>query len=150
MKVKFKYGIRTYSGTVDEMVYGSYRKNRICIGRVYVYPRLTENNKKVGTIGKNLAGIWNVGDSEFKADFKLYALRYGVEHVPGNRLPPNAYSLWVKMMWDWAKTEENIELETLTAEDFSVSNAKISSVKACVENGFLPKVHGYDDMTNTW
>ena len=33
MKVKFKYGIQTYSGTVDEMVYGSYRDGKLCIGR---------------------------------------------------------------------------------------------------------------------
>ncbi len=38
MKVKFKYGIQTYSGTVDEMTFGSYRKGTLCIGRKYVIP----------------------------------------------------------------------------------------------------------------
>jgi hypothetical protein len=150
MKVKFKYGIRTYSGKVDEMVYGSYRHNRLCIGRVYVYPRLTENNKKIGKIGKNLALIWDAADNDYRDDFKLYALRHGIEHVPGDKLPPNAYSIWIKMMWEWAKTEENIELASITDEDFSVSNGKCSSVKACVDNGFLPKVLGYKEMTGTW
>ena len=33
MKVKFKYGIATQAAPFDEMVYGSYRDHKLCIGR---------------------------------------------------------------------------------------------------------------------
>ncbi|MDP3114547.1 MAG: hypothetical protein Q8M98_07195 [Candidatus Cloacimonadaceae bacterium] len=50
MKVKFKYGIATYSGTLDEMTYGSYRSGRLCIGRRWVMPSLTVQNKTIGSV----------------------------------------------------------------------------------------------------
>ncbi|MDD4223400.1 MAG: hypothetical protein PHD87_02305, partial [Candidatus Cloacimonetes bacterium] len=68
MKVKFKYGIATYSGTIDEMVYGSYRDDKLCIGREYVYPRLTEYNAAIGGAGANLAILWASGSAEYKAN----------------------------------------------------------------------------------
>ena len=56
MKVKFKYGIQTYSGTIDEMVYGSYRDDKLCIGREYVYPTPErENNALLGNRGQQPA-----------------------------------------------------------------------------------------------
>jgi hypothetical protein len=33
MRVTFKYGIKTFSGTIDSMVYGAYRDGNLCIGR---------------------------------------------------------------------------------------------------------------------
>ncbi len=65
MKVNLKYGIKTYSGTIDEMTYArSYRKNTICIGRKYVKPRLTDQNTLIGSKMKNLAIIYeDVSDS---------------------------------------------------------------------------------------
>ena len=59
MKVKFKYGIRTFSGTVDEMTYGSFKKGKVCIGRRWVMPRLTDNNAALGSAAV-LVGLVNV------------------------------------------------------------------------------------------
>jgi hypothetical protein len=57
MKVKFKYGIRTYSGTIDEMTYGSYRKGKVCIGRQWVLPKPTEQNTEIGAVATNLSDL---------------------------------------------------------------------------------------------
>ena len=70
MKVNFKYGIKTYSGTMDEVTYGSYRKNTICIGRKYVKPRLTDQNALVGGKMKNLAIIYNDVSESYKQELK--------------------------------------------------------------------------------
>ena len=42
MKVKLKYGIATYSGTIDEITFGSYKDDTLCIARKWVMPRLTD------------------------------------------------------------------------------------------------------------
>lgn len=45
MKVKIKYGIGTYSGNLDDMEYGNHRDGKLCIGREFGYPRLTEKTR---------------------------------------------------------------------------------------------------------
>ena len=150
MKVVFKYGIATYSGLIDEMVYGSYRDDKLCIGRDYVYPRLTANNALVGSVGKNLAELWSNASAEYKADLKTYAQRNGMENVPKTQLPPTNYALWIKLMYAWADENPSVDLKTLTAEDFGITGSAVSTVKNAIDNGYLDKVSMYDDLTEAF
>ena len=86
MKVKFKFGIQTYSGTVDEMTFGSYRKNSLCIGRKYVTPKLTDNNTSMGAKLKNLAIVHGSVTSGYLDELKTYAGLNSV-NVPKGKLP---------------------------------------------------------------
>jgi hypothetical protein len=147
MKVKFKYGINTYSGTLDQMVYGSYRDGNLCIGRQYVYPTLTAHNTALGSIVKNLAGIWAGATALFKADLKTYAGRYANEVIPKSQGAPSCYALFLKMMHAWADSDANIDLATLTAEDITASGTVMNTVKNCVDSGFLPAVSNYATLT---
>lgn len=147
MKVKFKYGIRTYSGTLDEMTYGSYRDGSVCIGRTWVYPKLTENNTLRGNVTKNLAKLWNMADSEYRNDFKVYSQRYGTLKVSGGKLVPTGFALFMKALNAWAKDEQpNLDLSTITAEDIDSMGEKVSTVAECVENGYLVSVPDYLDL----
>lgn len=150
MKVKFKYGIATYSGTIDEMVYGCYRDHKLCIGREYVYPRLTVHNDNLGKTGSNLAILWAGASPEYKADLKTYAQRNGNENVPKTQYPPNGYALWVKALHAWQDKTPSIDISTLTVEDFELGGASVSTVKNAIENGFLKKVANYDDLTEAY
>ena len=150
MKVKFKYGIATSSGTIDQMVYGNFRNGKLCIGREYVYPKITENNKRIGQIGKNISAAWNSASDEYRADFKTYAQRFGTAYVPKTKLPPNAYAIFMKMIWLWVEGEPGLDLEAMTQEDFEISNSKIINVKSAVDNGFLKKVFGWEDLTASY
>lgn len=151
MKVKFKYGIRTYSGTVDEMTYGSYRKGRVCIGRRYVIPKATAQNVTFGEGGSNLAKIWRAASADYKADFKRYAELYGQHVVKGNKLPPTSYGLFIKAMNNWAKNEQPpVELGVMQIEDVSTLGAPINTVTSCVESGFLPSVPGHADLDSNF
>ena len=151
MKVKFKYGIRTYSGTVDEMTYGSYRKGRVCIGRRYVVPKATDQNVIFGEAGANLAKVWRAASAEYRTDFKLYSALYGTYVCKGNELPPNGYALFIKAMHNWAKSEEPpVELDYLQVEDVSTLGAPISSVANCIGAGFLPSVPGQENLNNSF
>lgn len=151
MKVKFKYGIRTYSGTLDEMTYGSYRNGKVCIGRTYVYPKLTDNNALRGNITKNLAKLWNLASGEYREDFKDYSRRYGSLKTAQRKLVPTGFAFFMKAMSAWAKDEDPaLDLSTLTAEDMDNVGTKVSSVAECVENGYLVSVPGHFDLDNEY
>ena len=151
MKVKFKYGIQTYSGTIDEMVYGSYNDDKLCIGREYVYPRLTEQNAAIGSVAGNLSAIWAEASEGWKSDLKLYAQRNASENVPKSMLAPRAYALYIKLMYAWEESDpDHVDLETVTAADVDTLGTKIQTIKACVENEMLPAVSQIDDLIETF
>ena len=151
MKVKFKYGIQTYSGTIDEMVYGSYRDGKLCIGREYVYPRLTANNETLGAIGSNLAALWATVSSGYKDDLKTYSQRNGTENVPKTQLPPTSYALFIKMMHAWAKSDpEHIDLASINREDVTELGTYVTTVKNAIGNGYLDSISAYDDLTGAF
>lgn len=146
MKVKFKFGIQTYSGTIDEMTFGSYRKGLLCIGRKYVVPRLTENNTAKGTIMKNLATVWADVSSGYKDEMKTYALRNAV-NIPKNMLPPTSFSIWLKMMFLFSELDSgHIDLSTVTYTDIQTVGEDILSIAVAVENDYLAAVVGADEL----
>ena len=147
MKVKFKYGIRTFSGTIDEMTYGSYRKGKVCIGRAWVLPKPTTQNTELGAVAANLADLWSSASSGYKADFKAYAAKNTVENTPNNKLGATGYALFLKAMYAWADDETPaVDLKTVTLEDIGTLGDKVSTVADCVVNGYLASVSDYEDM----
>jgi hypothetical protein len=147
MKVHLKFGIKTYSGTVDEMTFGSYRNDNICIGREFVYPTLTENNHALGNAMKNLAIVYRNAAAGYKADFKTYATRYGAAYVPKNKLLPGGYSLFIKMMYAWYDSDPtHVDLSTVTIADITALDADVRSIARAVEAGYLPYVNPNADL----
>ena len=149
MKVTFKYGIKTYSGTVDEMTYGSFRDDNLCIGRKYVMPTLTANNTLRGTIIKNLAAIYGSLSSSYKDDLKVYAAKNAV-NVPKDKLPPTSFAIWMRMMYLFSELDSgHVDLATVTYTDLQTVGADIASIAEAVVNGYLPEVSGADSLTAT-
>ena len=148
MKTKFKYGIATYSGTIDEITFGSYRDDTVCIARKYVIPRLTSNNTLMGTTLKNLAAVWSDVSVGYKDELKIYAAK-NVANIPRGKLPPTAFSIWVKMMFLFHELDEgHIDLSTITYTDLLTVGDDILSIAAAVENGYLANVPGADALTS--
>lgn len=148
MKTKFKYGIATYSGTIDEITFGSYRKDTVCIARKYVVPRLTANNTLMGTTLKNLAAVWSDVSVGYKDELKIYAGK-NVVNTPKGKLPPTAFSIWVKMLFLFHELDEgHIDLSTITYTDLLTVGDDIINIAAAVENGYLAKVDGADELTS--
>jgi hypothetical protein len=149
MKVQFKYGIKTYSGTADEMTYGSYRKGSLCIGRKYVMPRTTAQNTSMGAKIKNLADVFGDCSSDYKDDLKVYAGKYEAL-VPKDKLAPSSFAIFVKMMFLFSKLDsEHIDLATVTYSDLQTLGGDIASIADAVDNGYLPNVPGADELTAT-
>ena len=147
MKVKFKYGIGTYSGTLDELTFGSYFKNRVCIARKYVVPRLTDQNSLIGSKMKNLAVIYGNVSANYKIELKQYASLHSVL-TPKGKIPATSYALWVKMMFQFAKADpEHIDLTSLTYTDLQTVGDDIISIASAVNSGFMDNVPGVETLT---
>lgn len=148
MKVKFNYGIRTYSGTLDEMTFGSYQKDTVCIGRKYVTPRLTSQNTLMGTTLKNLASVYADLSVGYLDELKIYAQK-NVINVPKGKLAPTTFAIWMKMMFLFHELDEgHIDLSTITYSDLLTVGDDILSIAAAVENGYLANVPGADALTS--
>jgi len=147
MKVKFKYGIITYSGTLDEMSYGSFRQHTLCIGRKYVKPAPTEQNAIMGAIMKNLSKIYAEADGGYIQDLGVYAVRNGKQNVPKGQLIPTRYAIFVKMMFAWQESDpEFVDLSAVTIEDIVTHEAPVISVKDAVDADLLARVMDYDEL----
>jgi len=149
MKVIFKYGIKTYSGTIDDMVYGSFRKDELCIGRAYVYPTITADNHLKGAIMKNLASVYHNVSPTYLQNLKTYALRNGQENVPKTKLIPSCFSMFLVMMFAWFKSDpEHVDLSTVTVADIVALDADVQTIASAVTAGFLPHISNSADLTS--
>ena len=144
MKVYFKYGLTGYTGKSDDLVFCYNRISGIAYTRKRVYPRLTEENARLGNIAHN---IFALKPSEaYKDDLRLYLLRYnGLKQNRYKRLRSwvNLYNL---LMANMAKLYPEIDLKTITREQICQDNLPCINVKRAVETGILPPVNGYERM----
>ena len=146
MKVKFKYGIRTYSGTADEMTYGSYRNHMICIGRVYVKPNISEHHLRMKDIMANLGYLYNAATEGYRNDLKAYAIR-NRKNISKYQIPPTAYAIFTRIMHAWARESEGlINLADVTYEDIQATEAPVWKVKDAIDAGYIKKVRNYEEL----
>jgi hypothetical protein len=139
MKVTLKYNLSSYSGTLNDMTYGSYKDGAVCIGRKWVQPATTPQQGELGKIAINLSDIYSEASAEWKADLKIYARKYGMEITPKNQLGPSGYALYVKMMYAWAASDpEHVTLDSLSLTDIQTLEAPVLSIADAVAEELLP------------
>lgn len=152
MKVKFQYGIGSFSGTRDNGVFYMSKDQTFSIQRKWVLPKHTAQNTLIGSCAKNLAIIWQMCSALYKADWKTYAQLYYSQNPAQGIYDPNrsAYAWWTKAMWAWAKDEDpDIDLSSITFEDVETLGSHVKTVSACANNNFIPNVVGVDELTAT-
>jgi hypothetical protein len=148
MKVLLKWGMKTFSGTADDMTFGSYAKDTLCLGRQYVIPVYTANNQALGAIGKNLAAVWKAANADYVTDLKTYATRNASDNFVRGQISPSGYALWVGMMYAWQKSDPlHVDLATVTVGDIVTLDADVRTVARAVDAGFLATVSLYSDLT---
>ena len=149
MKVTFKYGIGTFQGKIDNSVFWPQKSGLASVMRKFTYPTLTPQNTRMGKIGKNLANLWHQFTDAYKNDFLKYAQRYYVQYGSEGDFDParSPYAFWTKAIWAWSYDFPNVDLSTLTMEDLDVTGIAISTVKNCIENGYLRVIDEYYDLT---
>ena len=148
MKLSYKYGIRTISGKLDDLVHMAFNKGRVAIGRIFIYPTLVEQHFLFRDIKQNLAAIWNELTNEFKEDLKLYAARR-VPYYSAEQIPAYAnYAHFIRAIYNFAKVEELdlTEVDKITLEAAGCPE----TVSDLIAGGFLPVVPDYEELTNNW
>lgn len=151
MKVKFKYGIKSFSGTHDELVFANYEDYGVVIGRML--PRSGEPTPNQEMMGKRLSilgGLWNSCVSAgYKADLAVYAQKYSLLPERSGSVGVNAFSVFVKAVYAaYNDVSTNFEIEDMTCDDLQIdAYPYLDNVADMVDNGFLPEVFGYELLT---
>ena len=148
MKATFKYGIGAFTGKIDNAVFWSQKSQLASLMRKFTYPRITTHNKKIGEIAKNLGNLWQDLSNGYKQDFKTYADRYYVQYGTEGLYDPirSSYAFWTHAIWSWSKEFTDVDLSTLTIEDFQVIGIAILTVRNAILNGYLRSINKYDDL----
>lgn len=147
MKVTFKHSIQTFSGEIEKMVYGSYRKGKLCLGREYVYPTLNANHHDKGAITKNLAIVFAAVTPAYAQNLKTYTGK-NVANEPEDKFLPTSFAIFMKMMYAWYKSDtEHVNLSTVTIADIVALDADVRTIKRAIDAGFLKKVKDYSTLT---
>ena len=153
MKVTFKFGIGSYSGTVDGMVYTPTRNKMGSIARLYVIPQHTTNNTLRGAIMKNLADVWGSISSSYKDDMMSYCQKWNnVYNDLQDTFSPrrSSFAMFVDMMYLFSELDSgHVDLATVTYTDLQTVGADIASIAVAVTNGYLQSVPGADAYTAT-
>lgn len=150
MKAKFKYGIKAYSGKLDDIVFSHYSKRDVTIGRVDPEKReITDHNHEIGIKMQIISQYYNLSSDEFKEDLAKYADAYNSKYDDNGKLGVNKYSIFVKLLCKIEQKPANgISLTSVDGVDVVAVNDAIGTIKNSVEEGYLPTVEGYEELTH--
>ncbi len=147
MKVKFKYGIKSFSGTLDGLVYSNYESRDVVIGKLYSDQTLTSQNHAIGNSMKNIASVYALTNDAFKDDLTIYAVKLYNQPEYYGKLAANKYSMFCKAVYNICNNNDSVNISSFSVDDLSVGGL-MTNVKGLVEAGYLPEVDGYEDLTN--
>lgn len=150
MRAKFQYGIKSYSGTVDGINFANYASRNVVIGRMVPENRtITAANVLMGEKMIKISSLYEACTDAYKKDLELYTLKMYKLRAHRTGMAGNKFSTFVKMIWGASKDPDNpLDIMSLTTDDLEVgSYEQIETVKVAVENGYLPKVDGYEELT---
>jgi hypothetical protein len=143
MKVKMRTNQGKPTKKKTGMVYCSHRDGDVLIARRYVYPKLSEQNIKTGSITANLMRL-NPSEG-YKQDLRDYIRHYNATPA-GEEKPLRAWNnLYLKIMHALAKRDPGLDLRTLTREEIHGKDLSCISVKRAVEAGLLAQVDHWQD-----
>ena len=146
MKVSFQYGLAGYTGKADGIVYCYHRRLGIVYARKKRYPKLNENNFKIGSITKNLHAL--KPSTRYKDDIRTYITRYNALKNTKKHQYYSWVNLYICLMTDMAKANPGIDLRNLTREYIYLHDLPCISVKKAVEAGLLIPVYDYISLTH--
>ena len=148
MKARFQYGIKSYSGYLDGIVYMNYKRGGVVIGRMVPEQNtVTAANVLMGEKMIKISSIYAVATQAYKDDLKAYALKmFQLKQFDG-KVSGNGFSVFVKMIWAASKDPDNpLDIMSLTTDDLAVgAYEQFDTVRAAVENGLLPQVFEYEE-----
>lgn len=151
MKVKFKYGIGSFAGTLEAATFYETPNGGASFMRKWVMPKITDNNIELGSVSKNLAKIWKECSADYKADMLTYCdLHRAYFKDLNNEFQGyiGTYAMFVKMFYAFeAANGGSVDLKSLSYGDIDTLFPEIVSVAAAADAGFIPNVPGAELLT---
>ena len=139
------------SGTTGNSVLMKTRSSKFSYLRVWRQPARTEQNDYIGGVSKNLGSQVDTITREGKEDLRLYAKKYKDIPYFGERHKVRAgnwFAVWTLLIWNLAKKEGKEDQINETEIKSLFGSSGIANVKNACDEGLLPKVDGYEEMTN--
>ena len=150
MKVKYRLGIKSYSGQTDGLVYANFASRGVVIGKMPSVGREpTEQNTIIANRSRMIAKIYQSVSSAYKQALEVYTYKmYNLEEYQ-ERISGNKYSTFCKLIWAAVKNSQDpLDLESLTTNGHTLDNcSQVESIKIAVGNGYLPEFLGYEELT---
>ena len=142
MKVKMKPNPGKPAQRKTGIVYCSHNGGELITARRYVYPKLSEQNSKTGSITANLMRL-NPSEG-YKQDLREYIRLYNATPA-GEEKPIRAWNnLYLRIMYAMAKADPTIDLRTLTREDIYTRDLPCISINRAVKEGLIVKVKKWE------
>jgi len=132
-----------HSGTWHDVVYYYDRKTQTQRQRKYVKPRISESNRRMGAIMKQLMLI--NPSKAYRQDCETYALRYRYEHSNDQYGPMFACwtNVFCSLMYKLAKKYPDIDLAVITRQDIEKQDLPCRTLAKAIEAGLLPAVRNH-------
>lgn len=139
------------SGTTGNSVLMKTRSTKFSYLRVWNQPARTEQNDFIGEVSKNMSrNVYQLPEESIE-DLKKYAKKYKDIPYFGDRhkiRAGNWFAVWTLLLWNAAKNEGTTEdLNSATPKDI-LNPAGVGTVADAVNMGYLPRVEGYESLTN--
>lgn len=141
MKVKMQFGNAPISGKAGELVYCYNKRTGKMYAKQYAYPTITDNNRKMGNVAKNLFALQPSED--YKYDCRTYAFSYSTSDRNRGINIWNWSNCYLHLMYAMAKKMPELDLSTLTKAEIYSLDLPCISVKRAVEAGLLAVVQDY-------
>ena len=142
MKVTLEKGLGSYTGRYGELVYCHVKANGSIYSRRMVYPELTQQNEKVGSISSRIYGL--KPSEGYKLDLGYYLLGYNALKENRDRQLRSWSSLYLRIMYRMAELHPEIDLKQITREEIFANELPCRSVKTAVLAGLIPEVPGWE------
>jgi hypothetical protein len=148
MKVEFKYGIKSFSGTLDELNFANHKDRNMVIGREIGHREATDHNHSFGNTLRAISALYKATADGYKADLTAYAKKMYDLPKFSKGLAGNRFNVFVMICYAAMSSEEiTFDVNTATIDDFDVIT-QLHSVKSAVEAGLLDVVVDYDELDN--
>jgi len=147
MKVIFKNMVQAYSGKCDGLVYYYNRRFNRVVVRSLPKRDITAQNNRFSDISRNLKALEL--SAGYRQNLRDYTDLYLNCRTYRDKPVSNWYNLFMRLMWKMAESLPDINLLIITKAEIYDRDLPCICVKSAVDAGLLPKVRGYERLTQT-
>jgi len=153
MKVNLVNWLRAYDGRLGNLVYYSLYNGRVCLARKDRYPTIGDNHHKMKAIFSHIKDLYHEASPDYREDLRRYATlqarEYRRYYGQKGKQPANAFALFNKCLWAWAKSaNEEIDLSTITIAELIGMGSPVCRIMDCVASGYLRKVTNWEALSH--